>query len=38
MAIEERFIDGCDTYEDWKFMGNTARTFFEENRPAQPPR
>jgi hypothetical protein len=31
MTIEERFIDGCDTYEDWKFMGNTARTFLEEN-------
>jgi hypothetical protein len=25
MAIEERYIDGCDTYEDWKFMGDTAR-------------
>jgi hypothetical protein len=25
MAIEERYIDGCDTYEDWRFMGNTAR-------------
>jgi len=25
MAIEERYIDGCDTYEDWCFMGNTAR-------------
>ena len=25
MAIEERYIDGCDTYEDWKFMGGTAR-------------
>ena len=26
-AIEERYIDGCDTYEDWKFMGDTARIF-----------
>ena len=26
-AIEERFIDGCDTYEDWKFMGTTAREY-----------
>ena len=25
MAIEERYIDGCNTYEDWKFMGDTAR-------------
>jgi hypothetical protein len=25
MVIEERYIDGCDTYEDWKFMGDTAR-------------
>lgn len=25
--IEERYIDGCDTYEDWKFMGNAARNF-----------
>lgn len=24
-AIEERFVDGCDTYEDWRFMGETAR-------------
>ena len=24
-AIDERFIDGCDTYDDWKFMGETAR-------------
>jgi len=27
-AIEERYIDGCDTYEDWRFMGITAREFF----------
>ena len=31
MAIEERYIDGCDTYEDWKFIGGIARSFFEEN-------
>lgn len=30
-AIEERYIGGCDTYEDWKFMGDTAREFFEPN-------
>jgi hypothetical protein len=24
-AIEERFVDGCDTCDDWKFMGETAR-------------
>ncbi len=30
-SIEERYIDGCDTYEDWKFMGGIARSFFEEN-------
>ena len=29
--IEERYIDGCDTYEDWKFMGDTARAFLSEN-------
>lgn len=34
-TIEERYIDGCDTYEDWKFMGDTARTFLEENSQAQ---
>jgi len=28
VAIEGRFIDGCDTYEDWKFMGDAARAFF----------
>lgn len=26
-SIEERYIDGCDTYEDWKFMGSTARDY-----------
>jgi hypothetical protein len=26
-AIEERYIDGCDTYDDWKFMGQTARDY-----------
>ena len=26
-AIEERYIDGEDTYEDWKFMGQTARDY-----------
>ena len=29
--IEERYIDGCDTYEDWKFMSDTARAFLEPN-------
>ena len=30
--IEERYVDGCDTYEDWKFMGGLARNFlFPEN-------
>jgi hypothetical protein len=37
MAIEERYIDGCDTYEDWKFMGDTARAFLSENAIAQTP-
>lgn len=27
MKIEEIFIDGCDTYEDWRSMGQIARTF-----------
>jgi hypothetical protein len=30
MAIEDIFIDGDDTYEDWKSMGQIARTFFEK--------
>jgi hypothetical protein len=30
-SIEERFIDGCDTCEDWKFMGDTAREFLAAN-------
>ena len=25
VAIEEIYIDGCDTYEDWKAMGELAR-------------
>lgn len=36
--IEERYIDGCDTYEDWKFMGTAARQFFfPENVQGVPP-
>jgi hypothetical protein len=31
MKIEDIFIDGDDTYEDWKSMGQIARTFFEKN-------
>ena len=31
-AIEERYIDGCDTYEDWKFMGDCARTYLRPPR------
>lgn len=30
-AIDERYIDGCDTYDDWKFMGDTARAFLSKN-------
>ena len=30
MAIEDIFIDGDDTYEDWKSMGQIARTFLEK--------
>jgi hypothetical protein len=25
MAIDERFIDGEDTFDDWRFMGTAAR-------------
>ena len=31
MKIEEIFIDGDDTYEDWKSMGQIARKFLEKN-------
>lgn len=27
-SIEEIYIDGCDTYEDWKAMGELARGYF----------
>lgn len=30
MKIEDIFIDGDDTYEDWKSMGQIARTFLEK--------
>jgi hypothetical protein len=30
MKIEEIFIDGEDTYEDWKKMGNIARAALEK--------
>lgn len=26
-SIEERYIDGSDTYEDWRFMGTAARDY-----------
>jgi len=26
-AIEERYLDGHNTYEDWKFMGQSAREY-----------
>jgi hypothetical protein len=26
-AIEARYIDGEDTHEDWKFMGDAARAY-----------
>jgi len=35
-AIEERYVDGCDTYEDWRFMGETARAFFRANEMSSP--
>ena len=31
MKIEDVYIDGDDTYEDWKSMGQIARTFLEKN-------
>ena len=30
MKIEDIFIDGDDTYEDWKSMGQIAKTFLEK--------
>jgi hypothetical protein len=30
MKIEDIYIDGDDTYEDWKSMGQIARTFLEK--------
>lgn len=27
-SIEGIYMDGCDTYEDWKAMGELARGFF----------
>jgi hypothetical protein len=35
MKIEEIFIDGCDTYEDWKSMGQIARTFLENTNESR---
>lgn len=32
VAIEERFTDGCDTCDDYKFMGSTARDFLDSIR------
>jgi hypothetical protein len=30
-SIEARYTDGHDTYEDWKFMGDTAHNFLADN-------
>ncbi len=30
-AIEEIYVDGCDTYEDWKAMGDLARAAIRHN-------
>lgn len=44
LEIEEIFVDGSDTYEDWKSMGTIAREFLSENvqgdgrREPAPPR
>jgi hypothetical protein len=35
MKIEDIFIDGDDTYEDWKSMGQIARTFFEKTHESR---
>ena len=35
MKIEEIFIDGDDTYEDWKSMGQIARTFLENTHESR---
>jgi hypothetical protein len=34
--IEARFCDGENTYGDWKFMGDTARKFFDAEKYAEP--
>ena len=31
-TIEGRYTDGSDTYEDWQFMGETARRALEINQ------
>lgn len=31
--IEERFIDGDNTYDDWKFMGEIARAALNPENP-----
>ena len=32
MTIDEIYVDGCDTYEDWKSMGEIARAaIYSEN-------
>ena len=35
-AIEERFVDGCDTYDDWQFMGQKARAAIAAVKGGQP--
>jgi hypothetical protein len=30
-AIEEIYVDGCDTYENWKAMGDLARAAIRHN-------
>jgi len=35
-AIDERFIDGGDTFDDWQFMGETARAAIAAVKGGQP--
>jgi hypothetical protein len=35
MKIEDIFIDGDDTYEDWKSMGQIARAFLENTHESR---
>jgi hypothetical protein len=35
-SIVDRYVDGDNTYDDWRFMGETASAYFKASEPHSP--